>query len=569
MSPSASFRTSTTGPARSWIAYDTTLLLLGSFAFLVGFILWFDNTQTITSNGVFKALTVRSWMADPATARLDPSNYLYYPLMAVLCRLLDLLGVMLGDPRHQLSIINAFFAAASLVIVYRLVLHITGERTVAWAAALFHLAGGFFFNLAISNEDILPAYTALLGAMALAVAWLPDADWKRVAGISALFTFAWLLEWRLMFPTLPGLLIALALTPGTAWQRAGRIALFLGLMISQAQVAILLWGPHEGNVGPVADLLWTGKGVYTGWAGYSATKLTYLWVGIAEYLVGGGNLGNLAFLGPLLPEMYVSTIIIGAVAVVSLVVILRLRSSPGIRLTAIIFGTTFLAGEAMNLYSQPQDPQMQLNVMPWLTIGWALALKTLGSGRRIMTAAVAVVFATALLSYNVHRIMPLRGAEAPWRHVLQLLESRADPAATVFLFQGFDQIVSEMFYEWGGDWTYFPRLAPAPTDVPKAKLLILVNGFIHHPGDSPEQSARRIEAQISRAFDLGYGIVTNSVWERTEPEFLAVMSTVADPGKASALYHMLHATFTAKLLLDDPVTGKYFRLETQERPTAK
>ena len=28
----------------------------------------------------------------------------------------------------------------------------------------------------------------------------------------------------------------------------------------------------------------------------------------------------------------------------------------------------------MNLYSQPQDPQMQINVMVWLTIGWALIL---------------------------------------------------------------------------------------------------------------------------------------------------------------------------------------------------
>ncbi len=548
---------------------DTTLLLLGSFAFLVGFILWFDNTQTITSNGVFKALTVRSWMADPATARLDPSNYLYYPLMAVICRLLDLLGVMPGDPRHQLSIINAFFAAVSLCIIYRLVLHITGERTVAWAAALFHLAGGFFFNLAISNEDILPAYTALLGAMALSVAWLPAANWKRVATISALFTFAWLLEWRLMFPTLPGLLIALALTPGTAWERAGRIALFLGVMVGLAQVAILLWGPHEGNVGPVADLLWTGKGVYTGWAGYSAIKLTYLWVGIAEYLVGGGNLGNLAFLGPLLPEMYVSTIIIGTVALVSLVAILRLRESPAIRFTAVIFGTTFIAGEAMNLYSQPQDPQMQLNVMPWLTIGWAIALAAIGSGRRGVTATLAILFGVALLSYNVYRILPLRGAEAPWRHVLQQMESRTNPATTVFLFQGFDQIVSEMFYEWGGDWTYFPRLGPAPTDVPKVKLLTLVDAFIHHPGDSAEQSAQRIEAQISHALALGYTIVTNSIWAREEAQFVASMSTVTDSAKASTLYRELHASFTGALLFDDPVTGPYFRLEKRNPPSSK
>ncbi|TAJ35278.1 MAG: hypothetical protein EPO67_04810, partial [Reyranella sp.] len=62
---------------------DMLALLFGSFVFLVTFILWFDNTQTVTSNGVFKALTVRTWMTDPANAYLDPSNYLYYPLMAV------------------------------------------------------------------------------------------------------------------------------------------------------------------------------------------------------------------------------------------------------------------------------------------------------------------------------------------------------------------------------------------------------------------------------------------------------------------------------------------------------
>ncbi len=548
---------------------DMLALLLGSFAFLVAFILWFDNTQTVTSNGVFKALTVRTWMADPANARLDPSNYLYYPLMAVLCRLLDIVGVMPGDPRHQLSIINAFFAAISLCIIYRLVLHLTGQRLIAWAAAAFHLAGGFFFNLAVSNEDILPSYAALLGAMALAVVWLPEANWKRIAGLSTLFTLAWLLEWRLMFPTLPGLLLAIAMAPGTVWQRIGRLSLFLALMVGLAKVAILLWGPHQGNVGPVEELLWTGKGVYTGWAGFAESKLVFLWVGVTEYLVGGSNLGNLNFLSPLLPEMYVSTAIIGLIGVISLIIILRHWTSPGIRFAAVIFGTTFVAGEVMNLYSQPQDPQMQLNVMPWLTIGCALAVASVGQWRPAVAATAVVALAAALLSYNIHRIMPLRGGENVWRQVLQRFEVTTDPARTVFLFHGFDQIVSEMFYEWNGDWTYFARLGPAPNETPKAKLLVLVNGFIHHPSDTAEQSAQRIESQISRAIDLGYKIVTNNVWERSEADFVSSMSTVADQAKASALYRMLHGSFAGTLLFDDPQSGRYFVLEKRPQPAVR
>ena len=37
-------------------------------------------------------LTAAGWVDDPANALLFASNYLYYPLMGVLCRGLDALG---------------------------------------------------------------------------------------------------------------------------------------------------------------------------------------------------------------------------------------------------------------------------------------------------------------------------------------------------------------------------------------------------------------------------------------------------------------------------------------------
>ncbi|MGQ0585573.1 MAG: hypothetical protein ACT4O6_26835, partial [Reyranella sp.] len=59
--------------------------------------------------------------------------------------------------RHQLTIINAFSAALCRCIVYLLVRQLTGRRSIAWAAAAFHLSGAFFLNLAIINEDIMPS----------------------------------------------------------------------------------------------------------------------------------------------------------------------------------------------------------------------------------------------------------------------------------------------------------------------------------------------------------------------------------------------------------------------------
>src|SRR4051794_18110780 len=87
---------------------DLTAIFVLSMVVFVALILWLDNAQGITSNGVFKALTIKSWVADPASASLETSNYLYYPVMALLCRLLDVVGVYPDDPRHQLTIINAF-----------------------------------------------------------------------------------------------------------------------------------------------------------------------------------------------------------------------------------------------------------------------------------------------------------------------------------------------------------------------------------------------------------------------------------------------------------------------------
>ena len=47
----------------------------------------------ITSNAVFKAVTIKEWVSDPANASLETSNYLYYPAMPLFYRLLDMIGV--------------------------------------------------------------------------------------------------------------------------------------------------------------------------------------------------------------------------------------------------------------------------------------------------------------------------------------------------------------------------------------------------------------------------------------------------------------------------------------------
>src|SRR5690348_14982220 len=60
---------------------------------LLCLMVWFDNVHINTTNGLWKSVNVNDWKADFRNAPLDPSNYLYFPAMAALCRLLDWLGV--------------------------------------------------------------------------------------------------------------------------------------------------------------------------------------------------------------------------------------------------------------------------------------------------------------------------------------------------------------------------------------------------------------------------------------------------------------------------------------------
>lgn len=529
-------------------------------AAFITLILWFDNAQGITGNGVFKALTIKGWVADPVNASLDTSNYLYFPAMALLCRLLDAIGVFAGDPRHQLTVINAFSAAICLCLVYLLVRQITGRRAVAWAATAFHLAGAFFLNLAIINEDIMPSYTLMFASMVLASLWFTQPTWRRVVMVAALFTIAWMFEWRLMFPTLPAMLVALAVGPGRPLTRLRRIAVFLATMIALAQIAVWLWGPQNGNPGPVLSLLWTGKGTTEGWAGFSAVKFELLWAGVTQYLVGGANIANPATLQSILGQVLAATLGLGVIAGLSLLILWRNRGSTEARILAAIFGVTFVAGEVMNLYSQPQDPQMQINVMVWLTIGWALILAVGARWRPLPVIGGGFTIALALFVYNVSRLTPMQGGDTIWRSALERIEHQVDPARTVFVLLGFEQEVSEMFYAWGSEWGYFDKLGPAPTSKPKFKFLALVGGPIQRPNDTGEELANDLTARIERVMDLGYDVVINEVWSWSDARLEASLASVADKDKAKWLYRALHENFSATPIFSDPKAGPYFRL---------
>ena len=553
---------SQTGKASAhWRRIDLILIFVVGFAGLIALMSWLDNAEGITGNGVFKAIQAKPWISNPSTAPLDLSNYLYFPFVGTFCRLLDLIGVFVADPRRQLSVVNAFSATLCLCIVYMLVREITQSRPVAWLAVLFHLASAFFLNLAVSNEDIMPSYTLLFASMALACVWFVHPTRTRVCLVAVLFTIAWMFEWRLMFPTLPAMLIALAFGPGHASQRLGRIALFLVTMIAFTWIVMSLWGPQPNNAPSVIDLLWTGKGVGSGWSGFNLSKVGFLWFGMSEYLVGGRNISELEIIYHFVPELMFSSAVILLLAVSALAILWRYRQALDARILAAIFGITFGAGEFFNLYSQPQDPQMQINVMSWLTIAWALVLAFAARYRPTITFGGGVAFGLLLLSYNIWMMTPLRGIDTAWQLALDRIEGEADLARTVFLLHGFEPTISKMFYHWDGHWDYFATLGPSPTPQTKFKVLALVSGPVNKSSLTPQELADDLQHQIEKAMDLGYDVVASEIWGWDLSRMEASLSTVANKEKAEAIYRMLHSKFASTPAFSDPLAGPFFKIE--------
>jgi hypothetical protein len=541
---------------------EATAVVVVSFACLVSVILWLDNAQGgLTGNGIFKSLQLKPWVISPATAELDPSNYLFFPAYGALCRLLDLLGIWAGDPRRQMTILNAAFGSVGAAIFFLLIRRLTGRRDVALVAALFHLGCAFVLFLAIVNEDIMASYTLLLASMALAGVWFAAPSVLRVSVVAVLFTIAWLFEWRLLFPTLPAMLAALWLCEPRPRLRLAWIGLFLAVMLAAVCLVAWAWHGQPGAVGPLA-LLYTGKGVDSVWSGFTWEKAWWLWEGIAAYLLGTG-LAHIPVIGWDLWRL-LSSLSVLAIAVVALGVLWRGRDDAQGRALAAVFGGTFLAGEVFNLYSQPNDAQMQLTVMQWLPVGWALVLIAAGARwpRRGFVALAGLT--AALVVHNVASLAPERGGDSRWAASVRLIEREADPDRTVFVLHGFDWTMLYLSLHWGRTNHSVFRVKAAPDSSLRFKWIGLINSVLDTPRLSPEEHAAALRRQIDRAFELGYDVIVSDLWTWPLGQMEKSAGTVADKATMAALYRALHG-YQAEPAFTDPSTGPYFRLRRPSR----
>jgi hypothetical protein len=335
--------------------------------------------------------------------------------------------------------------------------------------------------------------------------------------------------------------------------------LLLAGMVATASVAAWAWRGHAGAVGPF-ELLWTGKGVHSAWAGFSWAKVGYLWDGLAGYLLGTAITCIKAIPG-WDAWRYIACGAMLVIAGVALTVLWRQKDDGRSRALVAVFGGTFVAGEVFNLYSQPQDPQMQINVMAWLTMGWALVLVAARDrwGRRGLAALAGLT--VALLAYNVGSLAPLRGRDTAWQQSLDVIEHRADPARTVFLIHDFDWMKAYASLYWGLEESGTDALGPSPQKLPKLKWIGFAYQLLQHPEWSTEQHVADLRRQIDHALELGYDVQAVRVWRMELPKLSDDTAMVADRHWLSEMHEMLHRDYVVIATFDDPTIGAIDRLQ--------
>jgi hypothetical protein len=539
-------------PALGW---QMVLAFILALLFLCGLIGWLQNVHMITANGMFKSIQAEPWIADPGHARLDPSNYLYFPLYGALARLLDALGILRGQAWKQFAYLNAFWASITVAAVYGFAYRLSGEARVAAVVALFHIGCGFVLLPAVINEDIMPGYTLVLMSMLLAGLWFDRPTWRRVAVVGVIFTIGWLVEWRLIFPTLPAFVLVLLLADMPWRERARMIGVLLLTIVATAGIVQQAWEGHNGAVG-LHDLLWTGKGVDSGWGGFGWGKAWMMLAGVGDYFLTTG-----AHVSPVDAQddwlsLAVSVVLQLAILMVSLVVLWPRRTDRRLRAVAVVFLGTLGAGQILNFYSQPHDPQMQVNVMVWLTV--AFALLAMAASRRFFI--VLAVLACVPLVHNVASFARWRGGDAEAIAALKAIEQRFEPERTVFVYWGFEQIAMWHYALWSRTWDWDGK----PNDA-RFKWIAITAGAIRHAGWTPAQNAEAIRKDLDWAFAKGYRVVISDVWTWDVATLAGKLAGLSAANRAAAIYAVLHDNYQAKPALELPSVGSYYELQPLKR----
>ena len=133
-------------------------------------------------------------------------------------------------------------------------------------------------------------------------------------------------------------------------------------------------------------------------------------VGMGEYWLGGNNLAVARPFTLEGAEWLTGFVLELVLLALGLRFFWQRRGDPVLRTVGVIFIGTLAAGQVMNAHAEPGDPQMQINVMAWLTVAWTLLLGASLTRRRLL--GPLAILSIVPLGWNLYTLASHRGGDA-------------------------------------------------------------------------------------------------------------------------------------------------------------
>ncbi len=494
-----------------------------------------DRTTLATTNGLWKSGAVHEWERTH-NGPIDSGGQMYYPLLGKLCEFSPDSWWTYGSniptvTFREMAAWNAIFSAFATALVFGLVWRLTADPFVAALTAFFHACAAFVVLHTVNSEDIMPGYSmfvlALYGFFRAAAGDTP-LFWIPVSSIG--LGAATLLHWTLTPPALAGLglahLVFLLGNPRERWRIA--VGALTGyLLVLKAWTLLLAPGSGIG----VWQVLYPSKASGSGWVGFLPSKFYLLLVAMPNYFTAGFNMGT--YEGVFRSALTRTTLLIGyAWMLVCLIGFLYLIFRPGLlRLLAICSAGVFLIGQAENVYSQPQDPQMQIQPMFFAIVGFLgvlIFLKERLSRTRFLAVALGVwmPLIAANNAYTLHLMASLLVPDSESIRMQEAFHRQFPPSSTFLVLNGFEALVTweTVLYNNGDVQGLMDR------------GVILTTPFTWVPRAGGLRVAQYMRERMEPAYRKGMRLYADTLWTESRETFQGRVLTVAPAGESGRLY---------------------------------
>ncbi|MBY0280565.1 MAG: hypothetical protein K2W94_00190 [Alphaproteobacteria bacterium] len=490
--------------------YQALLFFFGIVALNLLFVVYFDNTNITTGNGLYKAIDTNGWEKGTRFA-VDNGGLLYAITMGMISKFIpDSLVSFYGEVSsfvayRKLAWINSFFGAAASTVVLTLVYQITKDKMWALGVALVHALSSYILIDCFISEDIIPGYFFFVLSFLFFYKALEGNNVRiYLTGTTLSVIAMMLLHWSL-FPPLAASYFALLcfLTyHDKSYLRLflEQLFLFLCILYLFAKLATFFANGRYGVSLGLRGILFPSKAGTGSWVGFNPGKLHDLYLGVGQYLIGA-NIWN-QFLS------YTARNILSWGATLGSIILLLNTffkdQRRNLQVLALFGLTIFFVGECQNLYSQPLEPQFQVEPMFIIIAGLIIAYFRceISSCLKIGLLAFAVFMGVS----NFIILQPHRHLDSVMVKGFKEFRDQfpKDTAKIVHLaYEGWSPWL--MVFDYKGEWKDY-----------LADITCLNSPFHFTPGISVEEAAQQTMNDIDIAMALGKRIIATIPW--VDPE---------------------------------------------------